>query len=249
MKMKSANNFDLSYIDYDSELAEYFGTTIEEVREMKGKSKFKEEWKEKVTSVEDANRLYVETKANLLRQMRPNEKRIVLYRRILKNILKTQVNRSIWEFSGKMLSSYSKNRVLDYGCGIGDIGLILTMLGYDVDLLEIDGSELEKFIRWRFDKKYLPYNFIPYGEELKSDCYDIVVCIDVLEHHEKPRQALTDMHKSLKAGGYLFLQYGWHERKEYKELGDLRAREEFIDPFLREKFIQNDRHWFWFIKK
>lgn len=245
----------LTYIDYEKELAEYFNCSIDEIRERNKEADFDKEWKEKVKDKKTANTLYAKTKANLFRQARKREKRLVLYRRILKDLLKTQYSYkhdmyfSEHEFEGKVFPNYSRQNILDYGCGIGDIGLVLSHLGYRVDLLEIGNSELEKFIKWRFKKRFLPCNFIPYGQRLKRELYDVIVCVDVLEHHEDPKRALLDIYEGLRPYGYLFLQYGWHEREEYKELGGEDLNQKFIKPFLAKHFITEDKDKFWLIKK
>lgn len=243
-------------IDYDKELAEYFNVSIEEIQKRRKQYNFDIEWEKKnIKDGKEANKFYAETLANIFRQAQPREKRLVLYRRILKYILATQMARELNllysenEYGGKLFSPYTKNKILDYGCGIGDIGLMLSMLGYDVDLLEIGNSEAEKFLRWRFEKRYLPCNFISYGQPLRGVSYDIVICIDVLEHHEKPREALMDMTDALKKNGYLFLQYGWHERENYPILDDLKANKKFIEPFLQKNYVCNDKGHFWFSKR
>lgn len=247
----------LTYIDYDRELADYFNCSVEEIKKRRGELDFTREWRERgIKNAEEANRLYAETYANLFRQARKGEKRLVRYRRILKDILATQrnyeldMNFSPHEYDGKQFPNYSMQNVLDYGCGIGDIGLVMATLGYRVDLLEIGDSQLERFIKWRFDKRYLPCGFIPYGTRLKACYYDVIVCIDVLEHHENPMQAMTDMYDSLRKYGYLFLGYGYSERRgEYSVLGDVDADEEFIKPFIKANFIVKDKDSFWLIKK
>jgi len=256
MNIVKINNRLLTYIDYDKELAEYFNCSVEEVVKDRKKVNFDKEWQMKVKDSKTANKFYAQTFSNLFRQAQQREKRLVLYRRILKNILETQYNYELdmsfseHEYNGKMFSNYTMQNVLDYGCGIGDIGLMMAMIGYNVNLLEIGESELEKFIKWRFEKRNLPYNFIPYKQQLKLGVYDIVICIDVLEHHEDPKIALLDMYDSLRRFGYLFLEYGWEERIEYaKQLGGLDIDDKFIKKFIKEKFIIKDKDSFWLIKK
>ena len=256
LKIKTDNKF-LTHIDYDKELADYFNCSTEEISKKRKQAIFAKEWNARnIQNAEQANKLYAETYSNLFRQALPREKRLVLYRRILKNILTTQrhyefnMDFSRHEYDGKRFPNYTMQNVLDYGCGIGDIGLVMTMLGYRTDLLEIGNSQLEKFIKWRFEKRYLPCNFIPYGTSIKGNYYDIIICVNVLEHHEKPREALMDMHHALRKYGYLFLAYGYYERKEdYKVLGDVNADEEFIKPFIEANFISKDKDNFWLIKK
>ena len=247
----------LTYIDYDKELAEYFKCSVEEAKKRRSELDFDKEWeKRKVDTADKANKMYAETHTNLFRQARPREKRLVLYRRIMKDILSTQKNYDLdidfssHEYNGKQFAGYTMHNVLDYGCGIGDIGLMMSMMGYNVDLLEIGNSELEKFIKWRFAKRNLPCNFIPYGTPLKGGYYDIVVCVDVLEHHEKPREAMKDIYGALRDYGYLFLEYDFHERRDgYEILGDVDCDKDFLRPFEKENFIVKDSDYFWLIKK
>ena len=232
----------------DKELSEFLNISIEEVKKRRGEGKFDRDWNNaNLKTKKEATEFYGKAECLLFRQTMPRPRKQVLYRRILKDILST--TKSDDEFRGKNFPDYTKQKVLDYGCGCGDIGLVLASAGYDVDFLEVGGF-FEKFIKWRLDKRYLDGKYINYGKYLGKDVYDAIICYDVLEHHENPRQCLKDIHKALKTGGYLFIEYGWHERIEYQILGDQNADSEFIVPFLDEKFIGEDGgKRFWFIKK
>ncbi len=236
-------------IDTNKEIQEFYNMTPDEVNHHRKHIHFDAEWAEaNIDTKEKANRFYADSKTLVLRQTIPRVKKEVLYRRILKDILTTTVDDGEFR-GGKGFLDYTKQKVLDYGCGTGDIGLMLASVGYDVDFLEIGDSEFERFIKWRMEKRYLPHTFISYGEELKKNHYHVVVCYDVLEHHGKVRQALQDIYDSLKVGGYLFLEYGWHEREAYPVLGDLNADTEFIVPFLDKYFECIDgAKKFWFKK-
>lgn len=233
----------MKYIDYNRELMEYLKIS-KAILDKLSYISYQNEWKLKVKDNKTANKFYQDTITNLIRQARYSDRRMVLYRRIIKNILTKQDEHSDGEYDGKFFPNYTKNKVLDYGCGIGDIGMVLAQIGYDVDLLEIGNSQLEKFIKWRFDRRYLPYTFIPYGEKIKPYNYDIVINIDVVEHHENPEQCIKDCYEALKIGGYFFLEIDWKERLDYKELGHLNAFEEFIKPFMEKNFEHKKLQWY-----
>jgi len=76
--------------------------------------------------------------------------------------------------------------VLDYGCGIGENGLLLAKNGYDVTLVDFDTNTL-KFARERA-KNYADNVKVITFDELRTNRkdydgkFDIIFCFDVLEH-------------------------------------------------------------------
>ena len=242
------------YIDYNRELADFFGETKEEISKFRQTKNFDREWKEArekgyFKTDEDVNRFYADNKGLVVHQSRERKTRNIMYRRILASIFEGATGSK--EFRHKMWIPNTKHKVLDYGCGIGDIGVMLLSVGFIVDFLEVGDSLFEKYINWRVEKRYLQGNskFIPYGKDLGENVYDIICCIDVVEHHVNPRQAMIDIHRALKPGGFLFFEHGWFERKEYKELSDQNGYNLFIKPFIDENFTSKDTSDFWLIKK
>jgi len=102
----------------------------------------------------------------------------------------------------------SSLKVLDYGCGISDIGLLFAKLGANVTIADLDNKKFD-FAKWRYEKRKLPFTFIPIKEPsdipiLERSRYDLVIIIEVFEHVRDPFSLLKMLTVSLKKDGLLF---------------------------------------------
>jgi 2-polyprenyl-3-methyl-5-hydroxy-6-metoxy-1,4-benzoquinol methylase len=103
-------------------------------------------------------------------------------------------------------------RVLDYGCGVSDIGLLFASFGADVTICDLDNKRFD-FTVWRFRSR--GFNVKPiritdtevYPESPESE-FDLVVATELFEHVRDPLKLLTNFTKCLKSGGYLFDSMG-----------------------------------------
>ncbi len=90
------------------------------------------------------------------------------------------------------------SRVLDFGCGVGTIGALLV----DRTKLRLDGVESDPAIRALItDKGFNVYASLAQVDEL----YDLVLCVNVLEHIADDSAALRQLHHVLKDDGVLVL--------------------------------------------
>jgi SAM-dependent methyltransferase len=88
--------------------------------------------------------------------------------------------------------------VLEAGCGsTSDVELPFekTVVGIDIDIEQLNNND-------KLDSK-IQGDLQTY--ELPSNSFDIVACVDVLEHLPFPEKAIFNMSKSLKPGGYLLI--------------------------------------------
>ena len=100
---------------------------------------------------------------------------------------------------------YRSRKVLDFGSGIGSLGLLMARYGLDVTLAEVNAT-LDGYARWRFDRRGQPARFLDAGsEELPENAFDFVSAVDVLEHLPDPRCALLMLSAALRPGGALFV--------------------------------------------
>ena len=103
--------------------------------------------------------------------------------------------------SDRFYWKYLKDKVLDYGCGLGqNIFLHKDAVGYDVSKFSLD-----------FCKK----KGINVIEKVEGE-YDGVLCVHVLEHLEDPTEKLREMFKALKKDGVLVLVLPYSKNREIK---------------------------------
>jgi GT2 family glycosyltransferase len=106
-----------------------------------------------------------------------------------------------------LLGMFSNNGVksygLDYGCGTAPIGFEMALRGNRVDFVDIEGSEADKFIRWRCDKHNVDAGFKVEGP------YDWIMLLDVLEHipKDEAEQFLIDRIGNLKDNGSIVTNF------------------------------------------
>ena len=87
-----------------------------------------------------------------------------------------------------------RKRIFEYGCGIGQgIAALQNAAGWDIS------SEA------RVACKKRNINVYETLEEAPKACWDIVFCRHVLEHVERPIDALASMRELLKPAGELFI--------------------------------------------
>ena len=105
-------------------------------------------------------------------------------------------------------------RVLDFGCGLGDYGLMYLadypktkMDFYDINIANLD------YLKYRIDKKsekghFQKENCTVYEGELppNEDKYDMIFALDVLEHLKNPSVEVAKIRKMLKRNGTLIAQ-------------------------------------------
>ncbi len=104
----------------------------------------------------------------------------------------------------KKLNYEKGERILDYGCGVSSFTKWALRHGkFDITLAEIDGPML-KFCKWRYGKR-VSYCKIGLGREglpLKEG-YDIILCLDMLEHVWSPLNVVKHLCSHLNAQGRL----------------------------------------------
>ena len=140
--------------------------------------------------------------------------------------------------SGKNLSEF---KVLDYGCGVSDIGLLFSSLGAGVTICDLDNKRFD-FLVWRFKKR----GFNPEAIRVKDTevypvlprlKFDLIIATELFEHVRNPLKLLKNFTESLKSGGYLFDSMGGnferddrpHHLKEALEIGQSKKYIEFYN--------------------
>lgn len=117
----------------------------------------------------------------------------------------------IWELLDKVITG--KERVLDYGAGIGDIAIYLAQKGCDVLAIELDyvkkvkgkpvanPSPTKQFMMHRVYSRKLGDKIkfgVPEPKKIDDEAFDVVLGIDVLEHLRFPLRWVVQLTKLLK---------------------------------------------------
>ncbi|MDS4042095.1 MAG: class I SAM-dependent methyltransferase, partial [Candidatus Competibacter sp.] len=85
---------------------------------------------------------------------------------------------------------------LDFGGGIGSLGLLLAQQGLAVTLAEINPA-LRDYARWRFARRGLKARFLDPGA-IPVGKFDFVSAVDVIEHLPEPRAVLAQLAAALR---------------------------------------------------
>lgn len=95
--------------------------------------------------------------------------------------------------------------VMDFGSGIGSLGILLARHGLEVTLAEINPA-LSAYARWRLARRNLTARLLDTGRgRLPEGAFDLISAVDVLEHLPDPQEALRSLAAALRPGGTLFV--------------------------------------------
>ena len=126
----------------------------------------------------------------------------------------------IWRFIPdiKSVIDLSKCQVLEYGCGVSDLGLLMARLGASVTIVDLLNRKLS-FAIWRYQTRGLKVNNIGVLDTdsvpgLEAEQYDIVFATEILEHVHDPLLLLQALTESLRMGGLLFSSMGLSFERE-----------------------------------
>lgn len=100
----------------------------------------------------------------------------------------------------------SKLNVLDYGCGVGSHGIYFLQKNNSVTFLDVDGPLFE-YTKFRLkDRNLTSYKLLHSGDGLPKNTYDVVLCLDVLEHVANPAKKFAEIVRSMKKKSVLILE-------------------------------------------
>ena len=103
------------------------------------------------------------------------------------------------------------NRILDYGCGIGEEGIALAKLGFDVAFVDVPSKTFD-FTKWRVKSKKLSAKFIEVQNDTPLDGkYDVIICFEVLEHLWDPEAVVKHIYQHTASGGYFLATVSFND--------------------------------------
>lgn len=115
---------------------------------------------------------------------------------------KRGVERTTYLFHEFSFLHETPKKVLDFGCGDGMVGFIISKYGHNVSLVDIAD--------WR-DSRAKNLQFIQIESEklpISDQSYDFVYSYNTFEHVKDPKETLFELIRVCKRGGYIFLEFG-----------------------------------------
>lgn len=121
-----------------------------------------------------------------------------------------------------------KDKVLDAGCGIGEMTeRIPNCVGIDINKYCVDYCKSKGLIVYKADILNTPF---------KDKSFDTVICFHVLEHLKRPEDAIKEMYRTLKLNGKLIIvvptECGYRKDKTHKTF--------LLKETLKELLIKNN---------
>lgn len=115
-------------------------------------------------------------------------------------------------YIGEYFKNYDRTpSVLDYGCGVADVGLYFAQMGFKVTLVDLDTPRAQ-FACGRFKRRGLNCDLITLNstEVLPDieDKFDLIIATEILEHFRYPTKMISFFYEHLQDGGLLFNSMG-----------------------------------------
>lgn len=118
------------------------------------------------------------------------------------------------------ISTYFHNKkinVLDYGCGISDIGLYFVKMGHSVTIVDLATPKFE-FTKKRFIIRGLNFQSIDIKDTeslpVIDKKFDLIIATEILEHYRYPIKLTDLLHSVLKKEGLLLNSLGLEFSRE-----------------------------------
>lgn len=140
------------------------------------------------------------------------------------------------------------NNILDAGCGGGDYSFYFSNIFPDSQITAIDiaQSSIKKniILQKKIGATNIKFTVQDLNKLEKMKKFDIILCIDVLEHITEQKKVLHGFYNALKPGGYLFVHMPLEKKKPvilHKYLSDFHQweKEEHIArPLSADNFLK-----------
>lgn len=94
--------------------------------------------------------------------------------------------------------------LLDIGCGGGFLSNKMSEIGMNVIGIDISEESLKIARQFDLTKKATYLNANAYQLPFSDSTFDVITCMDFLEHVESPQQVIKEAHRVLKPNGLFF---------------------------------------------
>lgn len=95
-------------------------------------------------------------------------------------------------------------KLLDIGCGNGNLSIVLGSLGYNVKGIDVDDTSV-KTANERNTFPNVSFEVADANKFSMNDEFDLIVCTEVLEHLEVPGELVQSAYRILKPGGTMIV--------------------------------------------
>ncbi len=117
---------------------------------------------------------------------------------------------------------FAGKRVLDIGCGIGDLSFLLAARGAEVVGVELDEEKVRRATaiarRWNFKQlRFIAGNVMKLNQ-MGLGQFDVITCIALLEHIEQDEALLSQVLSLLRPGGLFVIEVPSATRKTIPEV-------------------------------
>lgn len=103
------------------------------------------------------------------------------------------------------IAPLSDKRVLDVGCGGGVLAEAMARRGADVTGLDVESAAIAA-AKLHATQERIVINYCCQPIEVfDAEAFDIITCMEMLEHVQNPQLVIDNCARLLKPGGYLFL--------------------------------------------
>jgi SAM-dependent methyltransferase len=141
-----------------------------------------------------------------------------------------------------LVTSSGRPRALDLGCGDGRFTAELARAGADAAGVDVSAVALE---RARAAHAELDFRAPAAGGELpfEDSTFELVVCLDVLQHVADTQRLLSEARRVLAPGGALAVSVPWHGRlaNVAVALGRFEREHDPLEPVLRHYTMRSLR--------
>lgn len=152
------------------------------------------------------------------------------------------------EYFKKYIDSLKPQSILDAGCGGGDYSFYMAerwpkALIHAGDLVE-ETVKKDKSIQLKMEIKNISFHTMDIMNLQYNNTFDLIICIDVIEHILDQKTVLSNFYRALKSGGYLYIHIplvrprpepckkylkAFHEWTEKEHIGEEKTRAEILE--------------------
>ena len=158
-------------------------------------------------------------------------------------------NQAQFHFVGKTLGSFAEKRILDLGCGTGDLSLRMAEEGAWVEAIDlnVDFIEMAKSKNNHPAINYREMDMLDIGKPFPPGFFDCVTCFGNTLVHLTSLAQISELIKLvyglLKEGGWLLIQILNYDYILGEKVGELPLIETSHEKFIRRYFFpENERH-------